>query len=226
MDAAPYISADAGGQPMGILYDTIKITFQRMNKPFRYEVHPWKRAQMLVKSGQADALITTPTPKRLEYLLPSQEILFTMESKIFTQKDNPNIERIKSVHSLVDLEGLRIIDYIGDGWAEKNLSQFGIQWAPSLTTACKMLAAHRGDIFVQDEALVWHAIKNIKARGTDRGLHFDHIIAFDAPVDPVHFHLLIRKDSQFLGLMSEFDEAIRGLRREGVLDRIKTKWIQ
>ncbi|WP_022665872.1 substrate-binding periplasmic protein [Desulfospira joergensenii] len=226
MDAAPYISADARGLPMGILYDTVKTAFKRMNKPFRYEVHPWKRAQMIVEKGQADALITTPTPKRLQFLVPSQEVLFTMKTKIFTQEDNPNIARIRSIHSLTDLEGLRIIDYIGDGWAEKNLAQFGILWAPSLSTVCKMIAAYRGDVFIQDENLVKDAIKNIKARGANRELRFDRIVAFDVPIQPIDFHLLIRKDSGFLELMPEFDKTIRAMRREGVLDRIKARWVE
>lgn len=223
MDAAPYIFADATQKPDGIFHDIISSAFKRMNVPFKHEVYPWKRAQMIVKSGQADALITIPTPSRLEYLRPSREPVFTMKYKIFTQQDNPNIEQIKSVTSLSQLKGLKIIDYIGDGWAEKNLTQYGVEWSPNLTSACKMIAAHRGDVFLQDETMVLYTIKNIEKY--DKSTNYKNIVSFDAPVSQVGFHLLIRNDSPYKTLLLQFDRTIRSMRDDGELDKIKEKWI-
>lgn len=225
MDAAPYISADLENKPVGLFYDIIKKAFNRMERPFKYEVYPWKRAQMLVRNRHADALITIPTPERLEHLVASQEPVFIMKYKIFTQSDNPNIDKIKSVKSLNDLNGLKIIDYIGDGWAEKNLDQFGVDWSSSLTSACAKIAAHRGDVFLQDEIMVLHAIKNLKKNGANTTSDFEHIVSFDAPVDQIGFHLLIHKESEFLKLMPEFDETIKSMRESGEIDRIRNKWI-
>lgn len=117
-------------------------------------------------------------------------------------------------------QGLTIIDYIGDGWAEKNLQQYGVIWAPTLTSACLMIAGHRGDVFVQDEVMVRHAIKNIQEKENTALLEFDKVVAFDAPVDQINFHLLVHKESKFLFLLPKFDEAIRSMREDGTMDAI------
>jgi polar amino acid transport system substrate-binding protein len=225
IDAAPYIFANSEKRPDGIFYDINENAFRRMGIPLKYEVFPWKRAQMLVETKQADALITIPTSTRLKYLVPSREPVFVMKYKIFTQRDNPNIEKIKSIRSLSDLKGLKIIDYIGDGWAEKNLTQYGVEWAPNLTSACKMIASDRGDIFLQDETMVLYAIKNIKKTIEKSDLDYDRIVSFDAPIPHVGFHLLIRKDSQYLKLIPKFDDTIRSMHEDGEIEKIKNKWI-
>ena len=226
-DATPYIFADSAKKPNGIFFDIVANAFRRMNIPLQYDVYPWKRAQLRVQTKQADALITIPTPERLRYLVPSHEPVFVMKYKIFTQRDNPNIDKIRAVRSLSDLKEFKIVDYIGDGWAEKNLAHYGIvEWSPDLTSACRMLTAHRGDIFLQDEAMVWYALKNIKK--TDGNAHQDinHIIALAAPVSAVNFHLLIRKDSPSLHLLPQFDAAIRAMHKDGDYDKITHKWLQ
>lgn len=220
IDAAPYISANSDNKPIGLFYDIIENVFKRMGIPFKYEVYPWKRAQRLVQKKQADALITIPTIKRLEYLIPSHEPVFVMKYKIFTQSDNPNINKIKSIKNLSELNGLKIIDYIGDGWAEKNLNQFGVHWAPNLTSACLMLAGHRGDVFLQDEFMVLHAIKNHKDKETNSLLENAKIVSFDAPVAQINFHLLIHKESNFLYLLPKFDESVRSMHNDGTIDNI------
>jgi polar amino acid transport system substrate-binding protein len=225
IDAAPYIFANSKKRPDGIFYDISVNAFRRMGTPLKYEVFPWKRAQVIVETKQADALITTPTPTRLKYLVPSREPVFVMKYKIFTQRDNPNIEKIKSIQSLSDLKGLKIIDYIGDGWAEKYLTQYGVEWAPTLTSACKMIASYRGDIFLQDEAMVLYAIKNIRKNREKPSFNYDHLVSFDAPVPHVGFHLLIRKDSQYLKLLPKFDDTIRSMHEDGEIEKIKNKWI-
>ncbi len=225
MDAAPYVFANSENRPDGIFYDIVELAFKRMGIPLKYEVYPWTRAQMLVKTKKADALITIPTQRRLKYLEPSQEPVFVMKYKIFTQLDNPKIDQIRSIKSLSDLKGFKILDYIGDGWAEKNLSQYDVQWSPNLTSVCKMLAAHRGDVFVQDEFMVLNTIKNIRKTEVVKNSDLDHIISIDAPVSPIQFHLLIRKDSQFRDLIPAFDDTIRSMRDEGELEKIKDKWI-
>ncbi len=225
IDAAPYIFANSEKRPDGIFYDISENAFRRMGIPLKYEVFPWKRAQMIVATKQADAPITIPTSTRLKYLVPSREPVFVMKYKIFTQRDNPNIEKIKSIRSLSDLKGLKIIDYIGDGWAEKNLTQYGVEWAPNLTSACKMIASHRGDIFLQDEVMVLYAIKNLRKKTEKPNLKYDHIVSFDAPVPQVEFHLLIRKDSQYLKHIPRFDDTIRSMHEDGEIEKVKNKWI-
>jgi len=224
MDAPPFKSANSEGKPSGVFYDIINSAFGRMGVPFKYEGYPWKRAQMLVKMKKADALITVPTPERLEYLISNREAIFIAKNKLFTQRDNPNIAQIKSVESLSDLKGLKIIGFSGSGWGKKMLKQFEVDWLPNIPSMCKALAAYRGDVILENEIVILHTIKNIKNNERNWGLTFDHLISFDAPVPPMSFHLLIHKESKFLHLLPKFDETIRAMREDGELDRIIGKW--
>lgn len=223
-DAAPFIFAGYAQKPEGIFYDIINNAFRRMHVPLKYDVYPWKRAQLLVQTKQADALITIPTPERLGYLIASQEPVFVMKYKIFTQRDNPNIDKIRAITSLADLKNFKIIDYIGDGWAEQNLAQYDVAWSPNLTSVCKMLAAHRGDVFLQDETMVRYAIQKIRTHNKGVSENYDHIIAIDAPVSDINFHLLVRRDSPHLYLLPQFDAAIRAMHKDGEFDKITHKW--
>jgi len=226
MDAPPFKSANSEGKPSGIFYDIITSAFERMEVPLQYKGYPWKRAQMLVKTKRADALITVPTPERLKYSIPSRETVLVVKMKIFTQRDNPNTAKIKSVKALADLKGLKIVGYIGDGWGEEMLKQFEVDWLPNIASVCKTIAAGRGDVFLENEIVALHTIKNIKNNERDWGLKFDNIISFDAPVVPMSFHLLIQKKSKFLHLLPNFDETIRTMHKDGELDKIVDKWIK
>ncbi|TKB23796.1 amino acid ABC transporter substrate-binding protein [Desulfopila sp. IMCC35006] len=225
-DATPYIFANCQRKPEGIFYDIIDKSFRRIKVPLQYDVYPWKRAQLQVQTRKADALITIPTPERLKYLVPSHEPVFVMRYKIFTQSDNPNIAKIRAIRTLAELKDLKIIDYIGDGWAEKNLAQYGVEWSPNLSSVCKMLAAHRGDVFLQDEAMVRYAINNIKKNEGRTSQNYDRIIAIDAPVPAIKFHLMVRKDSPYLYLLPQFDAALRAMHKDGDFDKITHKWLQ
>lgn len=222
----PFKTTNSEGKPSGIFYDIISSAFGRMGVALKYEGYPWKRAQMLVKMGKADALITVPTPERLGYSKANKEPVLMARIKIFTQRDNPNIAQIKSVKSLADLEGLKIMEFSGSGWGKKMLKQFDVDWFPNISSICKALAADRGDVFLENEIVVLHTIKSIKSNERDWGFKFDHLISFDAPVAPIPFHLLIQKKSKFLHLLPKFDETIRAMREDGELDKIIDKWIK
>ena len=225
MDAVPYISLGSNQKPEGIFHDIIDAVMHHIGQPYRYEVFPWRRAQKLVKNLGADALITIPTQERLQYLVASREPVFVMKYKMFTQEDNPQLEKIRNVKQLSDLKGLKILDYIGDGWAERNLRQYGVEWAPNLSAVCKKLANYRGDIFIQDEVMVLYTMQKLRRISPETSKRFNKIIAVDAPVEDVGFYLLIHKDSAHLNLLQAFDETIRKMRETGELDEIRNRWI-
>ena len=182
-DAAPFIFAGYAQKPEGIFYDIINNAFRRMHVPLKYDVYPWKRAQLLVQTKQADALITIPTPERLRYLIASQEPVFVMKYKIFTQRDNPNIDKIRAITSLADLKNFKIIDYIGDGWAEKKPRPVPMLRGHLISPrSVKCLLHIEGMFFLQDETMVRYAIQKIRTHNKGVSENYDHIIAIDAPV--------------------------------------------
>jgi len=224
----PYISANEDNKPVGIFFDILTTAFKRMNEPLRYEVFAWNRAQKIAKELEADALITVPTAARQEYFVKSKYPVFVMKYKIFTQSDNPQLQKIKSIESLKDLKGLKIVDYLGDGWAKENLAQYEIDWTPNIYAVCRKLAAGRGDIFIQDEFVTYYSIKMIKKEATYKygHLNFDNLISFDVPVSPVAFHLLVNKKSPYLYLLDQYDQAFSEMKANGEVEAIENKWLR
>lgn len=62
------------GKMRGILIDIInEAAHKRSGIDIIQEGFPWKRAQLMVQNGMADAFITLPTPERSAYTLVSRE---------------------------------------------------------------------------------------------------------------------------------------------------------
>ncbi len=226
MDAPPFKTKNSNGEPAGIFHDIIIQVFKYMKMPILYKGYPWKRAQLLVKMKKADALITVPTPERLQYLVSGTEPVLIAHGRMFTQRDNPNIARISTAKSMSDIKDLKFISFLGGGWAKKILKGFNLEWFPDLPSTCKALAAHRGDICFENRIVMMYAIKNIKKNQNALGLDFDNLVSFKAPVPDLVFTLLIRKDSGFVYLLPEFDSIIRTMHENGEIDRIINKWIK
>jgi polar amino acid transport system substrate-binding protein len=73
--------------------------------------------------------------------------------------------------------------------------------------------------------MVSYTIKNIRKDDGKSSLIYDNIVAFDAPIPDVGFHLLIRKDSPYLKIIPIFDATIRSMRKDGQIEKIINKWL-
>ena len=224
-DFSPYCSANEQGEPEGIFYDVISEAFRRMNTPFTYKVYPWKRAQLLVKNGEADAMITVPTPERLKFVNSCEEPIVKAGLVIFVRMDNPRIEEIKKIRTFTGLQGYKLVDYLGDGWAERNLKDLDVDWAKNMQHALKMLALNRADIFVQSKVITRYNLKQLIADETNKNIPFNQIIELPYVLEESSYNLLIRKDSPHIAITDRFNQTIRAMRRDGTMQRIYDKYI-
>ena len=62
---------------------------------------------------------------------------------------------------LEELKHFRHINYQGNGWAKENLREFELQWTGKSESATKMVAHNRADVFITNEYLVRHQIKQL-----------------------------------------------------------------
>ena len=106
----------------GILIDLLSEALEtRMGIPTSHTGYPWKRAQLLVKTGQADAFCTVPTPERRTYTKISKEPTLNATFTLFIKRNTPKRDLLTKITSLDDLLGFKIGHYLGSGWAKKKL---------------------------------------------------------------------------------------------------------
>ncbi|TWI65778.1 polar amino acid transport system substrate-binding protein [Desulfobotulus alkaliphilus] len=214
---APFSWKDESGAMRGILIDVVdEVAGKQMGIPLSHEGFPWARAQDRVRGGQADAFITVPTPERRGYTEISEETVISSRMTLFTRNGHENIDALKQIQSIPDLKGFILLDYIGNGWAERNLKDYDRQLSPRPENVFQMLAAGRGDLFITDSVVGGFTILNMGLR--------DQIIEIPNILDEVPFSLCIGKKSPFTKILPEFDKKLSQLRESGKLEEIYNQY--
>lgn len=221
-DNAPFIWKDnKTGKPVGIHHDIMTEAFKRMKIRLKFEVFTWKRAQDLVKKGEADALISIPTEGRLKYLIASKKPVLTIKNRLFVSVQNKKIEEYKKISKLSDLKKYKLINHIGDGWAKNILEKkegIKIQWSSSFKSVLRKLANGGGEsIFVQDEFLTSY---NIKKHGLKNKVTYVPGVDVRSKV----FNLLVRKDSENLRILKKYNAVFEKMLEEGTIEKIYSKY--
>ncbi|MDM8549468.1 transporter substrate-binding domain-containing protein [Desulfobacterales bacterium HSG2] len=210
---APFSWKDTDGRMKGIFIDVHNEALgKRMEIPVTHTEYPWKRAQHLVKRGKADAFTTVPTPERREYTEISSESVVVSDMILFANKKNPKVGEFGKIRKISDLKGFRLLDYIGNGWAEKNLAGLNVTWGDDIKQILKALAAGRGDLFIHP---VHVTVYNIKKLGLQ-----EQILKIHSVMESVSFNLCIGKKSSYVNILPKFDETIREMRKDGTLQKI------
>ena len=215
-DSYPPRSWQENGQMKGILVDVIsEVLQQRLAIPLQHEGYPWVRAQAMVETGQADAFITVPTAKRKAYTVASQEPVIRFNLLIATQKDNPHLEQLKKVTSIDGLKPYRLVDYLGNGFAEKRLKDFNVEWVPEVSSVYPFLAAGNADVLLVSDRGVYDL---------ERLGYSEQLVVLPQPVYSLAFHLCIGKHSRFTEILPQVDEVLRHMRSEGQIKQISARY--
>lgn len=222
-DYTPYIFINDEGKPAGIFFDVMTTAFARMEQPLSVKLYPWKRAQSLVHNGHADGMITIPTKDRLVNLVAS-EPLFYSEVRIHFLNSHSDQQVYKNITHLEELKSALLVDYIGDGWAEANLTEHQVIWAPNYTSAVWMLAVGRADIFLDDPVAIKHHIKQQVLLGDYDQKGLMSIISGDIPLVKTPITLLIKKGSSFEKLLPKFNKEIEKMKKDGSFETIFLKY--
>lgn len=207
------------GVMQGIIIDILDATLKsKMNVEASYSGYPWKRAQVMVKSGAADAFVTVPTKARREYTTCSSEPAITVDVSAYTYIDNPRMNELLKVQSYADLAGFEIIDYLGNDWAKNKFKNMSVNWASNLESSYRMLAARRGDVLVRNSFNFDYFSRHLDIN--------DKIVKLPTALSSVAFHLCIRKQSPMVDLLPLFDETIQKFYADGSFDKITARYRQ
>ena len=213
---APY-SWRIDNRMQGILIDIVNETIQKeLGIPVSHAGYPWKRAQKMVEAGQADAFITTPTEKRRAYTIISKEPVTAHLMTLFTHRDNRGVRNLQTADSISDLNLFSSVNYIGNGWAEKNLKSMDVHWTPTQDRALFLLANNRYDIYVGSATNVRF---NLKRLGYQKQIVETRIV-----LDVITHNLCVGKQSPFVKILPAFDKTIRKWRATGRLQEIVARY--
>ncbi len=201
------------GRMQGILVDIIsEAVGRRMHIKPRHLGYPWLRAQSMVASGDADAFLTVPTPKRSQYTVIGKEPVLQMEIHLFVRNDHPKKEFLTQIQDITELKPYRLVNYIGNGWAKKKLQGLNVTWLRSLDQVPPFLMKERADIWVHNAIAAPYLLHLLGYQ--------DSITMLPRSLSTISFHLCIGKDSPFASKINEFDRIIREMKGDGSLKAI------
>ena len=226
-DYWPAIYRGEDGKPAGIFNDILTELFARLDIPLKKSVYPWKRAQYLVKNGDADGMVTVYTKERKAFTVATEPV-WEIGETLFFRRDNPKACEILKADSFDDLKGLALVDTQGSGWTKDNYEVHGIRnvtWVPSIDSAFSMLAKGRTDAFIVFNLNAYNILSKKRAENNSLSEDFQNIVAITPTFSTLPFQLLIRKDSPFAKRLPDINRVLEEMKSDGTYQRIRQKHV-
>lgn len=198
------ISVGEGDKVSGILPDLVE-TYVHKGLGIKVD-HigvPWARAQEMVRSGQADAFITTATPERLEFTTASQEPIYQLAFKPVVRRGEGT--RFVTETALTRMKNLRFCDVLGNGWARDFYEKLNIKFyvAQTLDQCLRQLVNKRTDVIIHAAPVAEDFIKKMGISGQVE------IINLTMESSPSFPFLLSSKSDFGQDLLDDLDTVVR-----------------
>lgn len=220
-DFYPFFTRDASGRMTGFFYEIITGALtERMGIEVEWRRFPWGRCQANVRDGFADAIVTVPTKKRLQYTLTHPTPFYRKSLHLFTRSDHPRMGDVLRVKSIADIAEMKfsVVTYVANDWNKTHVESLGIRTykTPQLNGVWLMLAEGRGDIAIEWPFAAWPEIKeqSLSALLIDTG----------TVLGSMPFHLLVGKESAYLSVLGEFEKTILDMKADGVIDAVVKRY--
>jgi polar amino acid transport system substrate-binding protein len=210
------------GEFKGFFVDIVIEAFKkRMGIPVEIAIFPWKRCQAMVEAGEADMILTIPTPERAVYTITHEKPFWIKKWRLYTYTGHPAIDKFNTFKGLEDLKtgGYTVVSYLGNGWTKTMVEDAGIPCVNANTVEgmYKMLAEKRGDVLIEDTILVNPSLKSLQLA--------DKIIATEGVVAESNYHMLIGKKSQYAEIVPQLNKTIEDMWKDGTIEKILTEYI-
>jgi polar amino acid transport system substrate-binding protein len=208
------------GEFRGIAVELAKTIAERLGHTIRIEFYPWKRAQQMIKDGQADALIPPfKTPEREQWLdfmeiplAPSNGYFFAPPGSTFVW--DGDLSSLKEYTIGIPL-----------GWSlgpeiEQAKAFLSIDYAPNIDMCLKKLLAHRVD-------LVPSPLQEVMASAQRLGLRDDQMPVRILPPfaeNGAYLAFSKQKHNELAGLKKDFDRVLKEMKESGERARVLAKY--
>jgi polar amino acid transport system substrate-binding protein len=217
----PFHWADENGEMRGFFYEIITEAIEkRMGLKVIWTAYPWPRCQENIKAGKEDAILTVPTEERAAYTVTHEDPFYEKTLHLFTYMDHPKMAEIEKIKKIKDLKkgNFSVITYIGNGWHQEHVASLGIKTYETayLKNVWKMLSEKRGDTVIEWPPGAWPDIRRV---GVSANIVDTNIILGKMP-----FHVLVRKSSSWVTLLSDFNRTIKEMKKDGTLPSILLKY--
>jgi polar amino acid transport system substrate-binding protein len=217
----PFHWIKENGEMTGFFYEIITEALEkRMGLTVVWTEYPWTRCQENLKIEKDDALITVPTAERATYTVTHKDPFYQKTLNLFTYVDHPRITEIKKIREIADLRdgGFSVITYSGNGWHEENVRSLGVKTyeTPYLENVWKMLAEKRGDTVIEWPPGAW---PDIRRAGVS-----ERLVDTTITISAMPFHLLIRKNSPRVDILSDFNDTIKRMKEDGTITLILSRY--
>ncbi len=225
-DYWPAIYRGENGKPKGIFNDILTEVFARLGIPLKKTVYPWKRAQKMVKDGDADGMVTVYTKERQAELMATEPI-WNISETLFFRRDNPRSCKILKINSFEDMQDLRVVDNAGSGWTKEKYKEYGINniiWAPSVDSAFNMLAKGRADVYIMFNLNAINILSKKRASNSPLSKGYQNIIAISPEFASLPFRLLINRNSPFVKRIDDINRVLEEMKKDGTYQRIREKY--
>lgn len=209
------------GKAMGVQVEFVQeVLANKLGLQVHHEALPWKRAQMLVATGERDGFFTVPTPERETYTQQTTRPFYETHFVMHTSTKNPLIERLKAVQSLPDLAAipdLKHVHMLGSGWHENALRN--MQTVYTIIDAAKipiMLDTQRADLYIEQKEMFRFQVNELKMG--------KEILTLDTPsLGRLGWHVFIGKKSKFTHLIPKIDQKLAEMQSSGELEQIRLR---
>lgn len=207
------------GVPFGVQKDFVEeVLGKRLGIKVTHEACPWARCQDWVREGKKDGFFTVPTPDRATYTTASSLPFYETHFVMHTSKNNPNIEQLKTVKSIKDLEKMQNLNHIymlASGWhinALKNMKI--ISTVTDASNIPMMLKLLRADVYIEQAEMFRYQAKKAGV--------LDDLLTLNEPsIRKLGWHLFIGEKSKNQYLLPKINEMLETLRASGELEKIK-----
>jgi len=221
-DLAP-LSYAADGRIRGVLVDILnEILVVRLGKQVEHRGYSWKRAQLMVRADNADALCAVPGSARQHYVLFTSSPVVVSSPAIFSGVNNPRKSDIEAIGTIDGLRAFSLVDHLGSSWSRDTLPrdiQKNINWVGSLDTVLKMIAINRYDIYLGDGIVGRYGLINL-------GLA-DAVLARPVPIGtPTRYHFAMRKNHPDAPtVVNDVQRELKRISDEGMIERMVQGYI-
>lgn len=220
-DAEP-INWQENGVAKGLEVDIVEHIFNKLGIQVLHQFYPWARAQLMIKQGLADGMMTTPTPQRFEYAIFGKENVLPNYWNIFIKKGNERIaEKIPALTKLEDLRQFDLLDFIGNGWTDTFMNEgYSISRVAKVEQIPFMLANGRHDLAINSSTWInwWAEKQEIK----DKLQEFEINWLWTR----FHFVFMVSRKSVWSekGLIRALDEEMKKMKETGIWTELLKKY--
>jgi len=215
----PLIYRDREGLPKGIFHDVLTEAFRRMNISLQNQLYPWSRAQKIVKEGSADGMVTVYTKTRQKIFEATSPIV-VVEEHVFTNKNNPKLNKILNIRSLDELKRFIIVDTVDAGWSRENLKEMHVIWVPTAESALNMIASKRADVYLMSNFTGPYFIQEQIEKKGPLYEQLREVVMGNYPITTMEYRLLIRRDSPYVNIIEQFNRVLHQMQQDGTYKKI------